>query len=195
MSGQMHNGFRQYSDEGSSPETLSEGIKRTAGSHPEERVSGELPRALVHIRRIKYSPAETVCQAFGLFCGIPFAGMAPCGPLYSLQRVYRRKGLDWSRPFGIGETMRYSSYGVCKFKSEVLHISSSVFHTVLLPTLIYRLWACLLSKLLYPENRKWFDRPKLREWRKSHRYLCRSQVRASGRRERHQLIAVRERRR
>ncbi len=37
---------------GSSPETLSAGIKRTAGSHPKESVAGELPRALVHTWKI-----------------------------------------------------------------------------------------------------------------------------------------------
>ena len=33
---------------GRSPETLSAGIKRTAGSHPKARVSGDLPAALAH---------------------------------------------------------------------------------------------------------------------------------------------------
>jgi hypothetical protein len=75
--------LRQSTVGGSSPETLSEGIKRTAGSHPKERVSGELPRALVYFWKIKCSSAETVCQAFGLVRSLRFAGMAPCGPLYS----------------------------------------------------------------------------------------------------------------
>jgi len=40
------NRLRKATVRGSSPETLSAGIKRTAGSHPNERVSGELPRTL-----------------------------------------------------------------------------------------------------------------------------------------------------
>jgi len=43
VSDQMKNGLRKSIVGGSSPETLSAGIKRTAGSHPKERVSGELP--------------------------------------------------------------------------------------------------------------------------------------------------------
>jgi hypothetical protein len=68
LSDHTKNALRKSTVGGSSPETLSEGIKRTAGSHPKERVSGELPRALVHIWKIKCSPAEAVCQAFGLAC-------------------------------------------------------------------------------------------------------------------------------
>jgi len=95
------NGLRKSTVGGSSPETLSQGIKRTAGSHPRESVSA-------------------VCQAFGLVCGRRYSGMAPCGPLYSLRSVCRRQGLHRSRPFGIGEPVRYPPYSACKIKSEVL---------------------------------------------------------------------------
>jgi len=43
---------------GSSPETLSQGIKRTAGSHPRESVSGELPRKLAHAWKTHCAPAR-----------------------------------------------------------------------------------------------------------------------------------------
>jgi hypothetical protein len=116
------NGLSKSTVGGSSPETLSAGIKRTAGSHPKEDISGELPRALVHILKIKCSLAETVCQALGLACGIRCSGMAPCGPFYSLQRVCRRQGLGRSRAFRIGEPMRYAPYRACKIKSELLQL-------------------------------------------------------------------------
>ncbi len=103
VSDHAKNRLRKSTVGGSSPETLSAGIKRTAGSHPKERVSGELPRARVHILKIECSLAETVCQAFGLVSGIRCSGMAPCGPHYSLRSVCHRQGLDRSRPFGIGE--------------------------------------------------------------------------------------------
>ncbi len=121
VSDQAKNGPRKSTVGGSSPETLSAGIKRTAGSHPKERVSGELPRALAHSRNSQCPPGEILCP--GLVCGIPFAGMAPCGPLYSLQRVCRRQGLGRSRAFRIGEPMRYSPYRARKMKSELLHVS------------------------------------------------------------------------
>ena len=41
---------RNSIDGGRPPETLSAGIKRTAGSHPKARVSGGLPRSLAHNR-------------------------------------------------------------------------------------------------------------------------------------------------
>jgi len=43
---------------GRSPETLSAGIKRTAGSHPKERVSGGLPRTLAHIYKVRFELFE-----------------------------------------------------------------------------------------------------------------------------------------
>ena len=95
----------------------------TAGSHPKERVSGELPRALVYFWKIKCSPADAVCRAFGLVCGIRCSGMAPCGPLYSLRSVCHRQDLDRSRPFRIGEPIRYPPYSTGKYKSELLQIS------------------------------------------------------------------------
>jgi hypothetical protein len=70
-----------------------------------------------------FLPAESVCQAFGLVCGIRFAGMAPCGPLYSLRSVCRKQDLARSRPFGVGEPMRHSPYRACKIKSEFLQLT------------------------------------------------------------------------
>ncbi len=48
--------------------------------------------------------------------------MAPCGPLYSLRSVCHRQDLDTSRPFKIGEPVRYPPYSACKIESEVLHL-------------------------------------------------------------------------
>jgi len=50
---QTNDRHRSATIEGSSPETLCEGIKQTAGSHLWESVSGELPRALAHFWKIK----------------------------------------------------------------------------------------------------------------------------------------------
>jgi len=97
VSDHTKNALRKSTVGGSSPDTLSVGIKRTAGSHPKERVSGELPRALVHISKIECSLAATVCQALGLACGIRCSGMAPCGPLYPLRSVCHRQGLNGSQ--------------------------------------------------------------------------------------------------
>ena len=107
---------------GRPPETFCAGIKRTAGSHPKERVSGGLPRNLAHAQNCQSPRPKTVCQMFGLVCGIPFAGTAPCGPLYSQQRVSRRRGLDWSRLFGFGERKFCPSHGAGKIKTEILRI-------------------------------------------------------------------------
>jgi len=54
-----------------------------------ERVSGDLPRLLTYTWNSERPRPETFCQAFGLVSGIRFAGMAPCGPLYSLRSVCR----------------------------------------------------------------------------------------------------------
>ena len=56
--------------------------------------------------------------------------MAPCGPLYSLQRVYRRQDLDWLRAFGIGEPLGYPPYMASNIKSELLHISKPPIYAV-----------------------------------------------------------------
>jgi hypothetical protein len=64
VSDQAKNGLHKSAVGGSSPETLSQGIKRTAGSHPRESVSGELPRAVVHIGKIKCSLVETADKAW-----------------------------------------------------------------------------------------------------------------------------------
>jgi hypothetical protein len=77
-SDQAKNGLRKSTVGGRPPEPLSWGIKRTAGSHPKERGSGGLPRALAHIWNSRCPPTEILCQAFGLVCGISSAGMAPC---------------------------------------------------------------------------------------------------------------------
>ncbi len=127
LSDNPENRLRKATVGGSSPETLSAGIKRTAGSHPKERVSGELPRALAHSRNSQCPPSEILCQAFGLVCGIRFAGMASCGPLYSLQRVCRRQGLGRSRAFRIGEPRECPSYSSCKRKSELLQFNCHSF--------------------------------------------------------------------
>jgi hypothetical protein len=83
----------------------------------------ELPRALMYFWKIKCSLADTVCQAFGLVCGIRCSGMAPCGPLYSLRSVCHRQGLDTSRPFRIGEPMHYPPYSAGRIKSELLPLA------------------------------------------------------------------------
>jgi len=82
-----------------------------------------LPRTLAHIRNSRCPATEILCQAFGLFCGIPRAGMAPCGPLYSLHGVYRRKGLGSSRLFGINVPVSYQPNSACNTRSELLHLS------------------------------------------------------------------------
>jgi hypothetical protein len=123
-SDQGNHGFYISTVGGRAPETLSAGIKRTEGSHPKERVSGALPRTPAHARNSQRPRIEIFCQLFGLFCGLRFAGMAPCGPLYSLQSVGRRKGLDTSRAFGIGEPVRYPSRRARMIKSELLRLSS-----------------------------------------------------------------------
>jgi len=85
-----------------------------------EWVCGGLPGLLTHTWNSQFPPPETFCQAFGLVCGIRFAGMAPCGPLYSLRSVCRRQDLDGSRQFVIGEAMRYSPNSAVKIRSELL---------------------------------------------------------------------------
>ncbi len=71
------NRLRKATVGGSSPETLSAGIKRTAGSHPKERVSGELPRALAHSRNSQYLPGEILCQHSALSVAYPLLGWLP----------------------------------------------------------------------------------------------------------------------
>ena len=56
--------------------------------------------------------------------------MAPCGPLYSLQRLCRRKDLDWSRALGIGDPVGYPPHWASKIKSELLHISRPPVYAV-----------------------------------------------------------------
>ena len=43
VSDQAKHGRREFTVRGRPPDTLSAGIKRTAGSHPKERVSGGVP--------------------------------------------------------------------------------------------------------------------------------------------------------
>jgi len=118
VSNQAKNGLRKSTVGGRPPEALSWGIKRTAGSHPQERASGGLPRILAPIRNSRCPPTEILCHAFGLFCDISAAGMAPCGPLYSLQRICRRKDLGRSRLFGIAKPLSYEPNRACKITSE-----------------------------------------------------------------------------
>ena len=66
-----------------------------------------------------------MCQSSRQAAGDSFLGMAPCGPLYSLQRVSRRQDLDWSQPFGIGEPIRDPPYSAGKIKSELITVIES----------------------------------------------------------------------
>ncbi len=77
VSDHAKNGLRKSTVGGSSPDTLSEGIKRTAGSHPKERVSGELPRALAHSRNSQCPPGEILCQHSALSAAYPLLGWLP----------------------------------------------------------------------------------------------------------------------
>ena len=53
------------------------GIKRTAGSHPTQRVSGGLPLTPVNSQNSQRSPTKTACQAFGLVCRCASQGWLP----------------------------------------------------------------------------------------------------------------------
>ncbi len=49
----------------------------TAGSHPKERVSGELPRALAHSRNSQCPPTKILCQHSALSAAYPLLGWLP----------------------------------------------------------------------------------------------------------------------
>jgi len=106
---------------GRPPETLSLGIKRTGGSHPMERVSGGLPRALPPIRNSRCPPTESSARHSALSA----AYLRWDGSLRSAlfpAKVCRRQGLDRSRPIGFGEPIRHSPYRARKIMSELFHL-------------------------------------------------------------------------
>ena len=88
------NGLRNSTVGGRPPETLSWGIKRTAGSHPKERVSGGLPRAMVHtgnsqkfLDRKLSAKCSALSAAYLRWDGSLRSALFPA-------KVCRRQGLD-----------------------------------------------------------------------------------------------------
>jgi len=116
---------------GRSPETLSWGIKRTAGSHPQERVSGDLPRALVHTGKAK-SFSTGHCLPNVRPCLRPvlcWDGSLRSALFPAKDRPQTRPG--WSRTLGSVEPMRDSPYKARRIKSELFQFRPAAWFQVL----------------------------------------------------------------
>ena len=77
VSDHAKNGVRNSTVGGRSPKTLYAGIKRTAGSHPKERVLGNLPRALAPIRNSRCPPTESSARPSALSAAYASSGWLP----------------------------------------------------------------------------------------------------------------------
>jgi hypothetical protein len=154
VSDQAKKGVRNSTVGGRPPKTLSAGIKRTAGSHPKERVLGGLPRALPPIRNSRFPPTESSARHSALSA----ACLRWDGSLRSAlfpAKACRRQGLGRSRLLGLGERVSYQPNSACRIKSELLQLlaaESKPWGNLFSRRFLPRRWILHLSNMPFADD-------------------------------------------